>query len=105
MHYTLVKMDFTIIKENENLFFKRKEMIIEIIHTNAATLSKAEIIKTIGTKNSVDESQVIIEFIRTKKGIAESIAKIKILKEKLKEQPKKEAKQGETVEAQTSQAA
>ena len=100
----LVNMEMTIVNERDNPFFKRKEMIIEVKHPNAATPSKADVIKEIAGKNSVDESQVVVDYILTKKGIPQTIAKLKVLTEKPKVEPKSEAKQGENVEAQANQA-
>jgi len=57
------------------------------------------LIKEISKKENVDESQVHVDYIFTKRGLAESIAKVKILKEKPKIK-----KEGES-EAQASQAA
>lgn len=93
-----------IVKEKENPFLKRKEIILLIKHPNAATPGKAEIIKSIAASNSVDESQVVIDYISTKKGIQESLVKLKILKEKPKVVVRQEPK-GEVSEAQANQAA
>ncbi len=73
-------------EEKENQFMKRKELIVEIKHDKAATPSKAELVKMLAAQNSVEESQVVIDYIFTKVGIPESFAKVKILKEKPKEE-------------------
>lgn len=75
-------MEISVVDERENQFFKRKDLRIVVKHAGAATPSKAEIIKELAEKNSVDPSQVVIDYIFTKKGIGESEGKIKILKEK-----------------------
>lgn len=98
-------MDITIVNEKENPFLKRKEAVLLLNHPNASTPSKAEIITSLASSNSVDESQVVIDYIFTKKGIAESMVKIKILKERPKVVVKQEVKQGGSNEAQASQAA
>ncbi len=97
-------MDIAIVNEKENPFLKRKEMVLSLKHPNASTPSKTEIIKSVAGSNSVDESQVMIDYIFTKKGIAESMVKIKILKERPKVVVKQETKE-KSNEAQASQAA
>lgn len=82
----------TIVEERENPFFKRKELIVLLKHDAESTPSKAEVVREVAAANKVDESQVVIDYIFTKKGISESLARVKILKEKppVKEEPKKE---------------
>jgi ribosomal protein S24E len=80
------------------VFFKRKEEKILVKHSGSSTPAKNELIKTLAANNSVDESQIVIDHILTKKGSAESVVKIKILKEK--PAVKKEV---EKVETQVSQ--
>lgn len=99
----LVNMDIEIVKEKDNPFLKRREMVLLLKHPKSATPAKSEVIKNVANNNSVDESQVVIDCILTQNGICESIVKLKILKEKPKIKP--EAKQGENIEAQTSKAA
>lgn len=91
MPYTLVKMEMTIIEEKENPFLNRKELKLRITHAGGATPSKAEIIKELSSKYSVEEKQVSIDYVFSIKGIGESFAKAKILF-------------GEKNEAQTSKA-
>ena len=106
----LVNMDMTTVGEKENPFLKRKEINVILKHPASATPSKAELIKTLASNNSVDEAQIVIDYIFTKKGIAESLAKVKILKEKPKEvkqveKPIESEQKGEKAEAQASKAA
>lgn len=94
-------MEISVVEERENQFFKRKDLKILIKHTGTATPSKAEIIKELAEKNSVDPSQVVINYIFTKKGIGESEGKIKILKERPPAKAEKPAeKKEENNEAQ-----
>lgn len=85
-------MQITTIEEKENPFFKRKELMLLLKHDSTSTPAKAELVKMIASQQGVDESQIIIDYIFTKKGISESLAKVKVLKEKpaVKEEPKKE---------------
>lgn len=94
-------MEITTIEEKENLFFKRKEYLLLVKHRLAATPSKTELIKKIAEINNADENQIKIDYIFTKKGMCESIVKVKIFKEKPKEEKKQE---GEKIETQTDQA-
>lgn len=96
-------MQVDVIEEKENAFFKRKELTLLLKHDASATPSKAELVKMLAASHGVDESQVVVDYIFTKKGISESLAKVKILKEKPAiEQEKKEAA---TNEAQAGQSA
>jgi len=90
-------MQITTIEEKENPFFKRKELTLLLKHDAVSTPSKAEVVKMVAASNKVDESQVVIDYIFTKSGISESLAKVKILKEKpaVKQEAKKEAAAGE----------
>jgi ribosomal protein S24E len=89
-------MEVVVESEKENPFFQRKELKLILKHPLAATPSKAELKKELASRYACDESQVIIDYIFTKKGTCESLAKVKILKEKPKE------KEGGKAEAQTS---
>lgn len=82
MHYTLVNMDMTIVEEKENQFLNRKELKIKLKHIGMQTPSKAEVIKEIASKYTVNESQVLIDYIFSVKGLGESFGKVKILREK-----------------------
>ena len=77
--YTLVKMEMTIIEEKENPFLNRKELKLRLKHPGGSTPSKAEMIKDLASKYSVEEKQVSVDYIFSIKGIGESFAKIKIL--------------------------
>jgi ribosomal protein S24E len=111
----LVDMDLKILTEEENKFFNRKELKIELKHPNAATPTKVALLKELVTKYSAPEENILIDYIYTKKGSNESFAKVKIYKEKpkikvkeKKEKPKPEEtekpKEEEKSEAQTSEA-
>ena len=91
-----------IVQENENMLLKRKEVVLEIKHGNAATPAKTEIIGALATKYSVDPEHVVVDYILTRKGVNESVAKAKIYREKPKAGAKKEEAKGE---AQTNKAA
>jgi len=93
-------MDFEVLEEKENVFFGRKELQLSIKHPKLATPKKQELVKELSEKYSVPEEQVIIDFIFSKKGIAESIAKVKIYKEK----PKIKQKKGEKPKEEKSEA-
>lgn len=99
-------MEFKILEEKENPFFGRKELKVELRHTATATPKKQELIKELAVKYSVPEENVIVDYIFTQKGLAESIAKVKIYKEKpkVKEKKAKEVKKEEKSEAQASEA-
>jgi ribosomal protein S24E len=98
-------MEIVVVDEKENPFFKRKEVVLVLKHDASSTPSKAELVKQLAATNGVDESQVVIDYIFTKKGISESMAKVKILKEKppVKEEPKKQ--EGQASETQAGQSA
>ncbi|MEM5802221.1 MAG: hypothetical protein QXQ18_02445 [Candidatus Aenigmatarchaeota archaeon] len=97
-------MEIIIIKEKNNTFFKRKELTLVLKHPAEATPSKAELTKVLAERHNVDISQIKIDYIFTKKGISESLAKVKILEERFTEakDQKKEKKEGEKLETQTS---
>jgi ribosomal protein S24E len=101
-------MDFEVLEENENVFFARKELKLSIKHQKSPTPKKQELVKELSAKYSVPEDHVIVDFIYSKKGTNESVAKVKIYKEKpkVKESAKKkeEKPKGGEVEAQTSEA-
>ena len=100
-------MEIVVLEEKDNKLFNRKEMKVLFKHSGSSTPTKSEVVKNFAMQNSVDESQVIVDYIVTQKGSAESLARIKILKEKPKVQPsaekKAENKEVEKVEAQASQ--
>ena len=85
-------MEIEIIEERENVFFKRKDVKVLLKHEKAPTPSKEEVKKLLAEKYGVDVEQVHIDYIFGRTGKAESIAKVKILKEKpVKEEVKNEA--------------
>ena len=86
-------MEIKIVKEKENPFFKRKDLVIDVIHTSGPTPKTGEVAKELAAKYNVDESQVVIDYILTKKGLSESSVKAKILNEKPIEIEKKETKE------------
>jgi ribosomal protein S24E len=90
-------MEIVVESEKENPFFPRKELKLILKHPLAATPSKAEVKKELASRYACDESQVVIDYIFTKKGTCESLAKVKILKEK----PKEKKEEGK-IEAQAS---
>jgi ribosomal protein S24E len=92
-------MEIVNIEEKENPFFNRKDLKLILKHPLAPTPSKSELKKELASRYNCDESQIVIDYIFTKKGACESLAKVKILKEKPKEKPKEEEK----VEAQASE--
>jgi ribosomal protein S24E len=99
------RMDFDVLEEKENVFFARKELQLSIKHPKLATPKKQELVKELSEKYSVPEDQVVVDFIFSKKGLNESVAKVKIYKEKPKIKQKKEEKpKGEKSEAQASEA-
>lgn len=100
-------MDFEVLEENENVFFARKELKLSIKHQKSPTPKKQELAKELSAKYSVPEDHVVVDFIYSKKGTNESVAKVKIYKEKPKVKEsaknKEKPKEGEG-EAQTSEA-
>jgi ribosomal protein S24E len=97
-------LEVQVISEKENEFFKRKDLRAVVKHANAPTPAKAEIVKLLAEKYSVDSTQVAIDYIFTKKGVAESLVKAKILKEKPKvEEVQKKEEKSETQTGASSQ--
>jgi ribosomal protein S24E len=92
-------MEIKIVKEFENPFFNRKDLVLIITHTGTATPKTADVKKELATKYSVHDSQIVVEYIMTKRGLQESDAKVKILNERPpvveEEKPKEEAPAGE----------
>jgi len=84
-------MEFDIVEEKDNIFFKRKELKLRLKHPNASTPSKQELIKGIAEKYKAEEDCIVVDYIFTKKGLGESEAKVKIYEEK----PKLKEKKGE----------
>jgi len=103
-------MDIKVLEEKDNILFNRKDLKLEIKHHGMPTPKKEEIVKEVALKHSVPEDHILIEYIFNKKGIGESIARVKIYKEKVivkakkvKEKPKEQPKE-EKHEAQASEA-
>jgi|GEM_PF-2674478 len=120
-------LEIRLVKERDNPFLKRKDLVLDIIHTSSPTPRAADLKKELADKYKVDVSQVVVEYIMTQAGLNKSTAKIKILEEKppiMEEEPptaveaeeekpakkpltaeeKKEEKIGEEIEAQASEA-
>jgi ribosomal protein S24E len=95
-------MDFEVVDEKENIFFGRKELMLELKHSGTATPKKQELIKELAAKYSVPEENVVIDYIFTQKGLAKSTAKAKIYKEKpaVKAAKPKEGKKDEAPESE-----
>lgn len=105
MLYTLVNMEIEILEEKENQLLNRKELKLNLKHENAATPSKAELMKELVAKYSVPDENIVIDYIHSQKGIGLSTAKVKIYKEKPKVKTKKEkVKEEKSGKAQTSEA-
>ncbi|MEM5879172.1 MAG: hypothetical protein QXU74_01630 [Candidatus Aenigmatarchaeota archaeon] len=85
-------MEIEILEEKDNPLLKRKEIKINIKHTNSPTPKKQDLIKEIALKYSVPEDRILLNYIFTKKGVQESTAKIKIYQEPIKVKQKEEAK-------------
>jgi ribosomal protein S24E len=75
-------MEMTIEEERENPFLETRIVMVNLKHENAATPSKAEIIKILAAQKSLDEGLLVVDYVITQKGIGQSKAKVKILKEK-----------------------
>lgn len=75
-------MEIQIIKEKDNPFFNRKDLVLSIKHAGTATPKTAEVKKDLAEKYSVHDSQVVVDFIMSKRGLQESEAKVKILNER-----------------------
>lgn len=97
-------MEIRVIKEFDNPFFKRKDLVLDVLHHGEATPKKDEVRKEIAGKYNVDEAQVEIDFIMGKQGLDESQVKVKILEEKpIIVEEKKEEKISDEEASQASQ--
>jgi len=87
-------MEIKVKEEKDNPFFERKELLLELKHPNSKTPSKPELLKDLTSKYSAPEENILVDYIFTKKGITQSVAKVKIYKEKpkIKNVEKKEEK-------------
>ena len=95
-------MEIKVIKEKDNPFFKRKDLVLSIKHHGSSTPKTADVRKELAKKHDVDVSQVVVEFIMTKRGLNESEAKVKLLDEK---PPVSETPVSETPAAETEETA
>lgn len=75
-------MEIKVVKERENVFFKRKDLELEIAHVGAPTPKTDDITAELATKYGVDKEQIVVDYILTKKGSNGSVAKAKVLAEK-----------------------
>ncbi len=75
-------MEIQVLKERDNPFFKRKDLVLNIIHTGAPTPKTDDVKKELAKKYNVHVSQVVVDYIMTKSGLNESTAKVKILNER-----------------------
>ena len=85
-----------VVKEVENKFLNRKELLLKFSHKNAPTPSKEEIKKQVMKEYKADEDNVDIRYIASKKNTNYSFAKI-FLKEVEKEKKQTREKQPEEV--------
>jgi ribosomal protein S24E len=75
-------MEIQVVKERDNPFFNRKDLVLNIVHTGTSTPKTIEVKKDLAAKYNVHDSQVVVDFIASKRGLQESEAKIKILNER-----------------------
>jgi ribosomal protein S24E len=80
-----------VLKEVNNIFLNRKELLLRIPHKNAPTPSKEEVKKIIIEKFKVKEQNIDLKYIFSQKNRDYSIAKA-ILKE-VKEEKKQAGKE------------
>lgn len=85
------------IEERENVFFKRKDVKVELIHHGSPTPSKVEVERIIAEKFGTTPEHVLVDYIFGKVGIGESVVKAKIYEEKIKK-PKEEKPEEERPE-------
>jgi ribosomal protein S24E len=98
-------MEIKIVKEKENPFFKRKDLVLDLVHRGQATPKIDDVKKELAERYKVDASQVVVEYIMTKSGLNESSAKVKILNERPPVvEEKKEEKKEEKQEAPAAEA-
>lgn len=80
-----------VIKEIENIFLNRRELLLKFSHPNAPTPSKEEIKKQIIEKFKIDENEIDIKYIFSQKNKNYSIAKVFL--NKIKKKNKEEGKE------------
>lgn len=86
-------MEVKVLEERENVFFKRKDVKLELVHHGSPTPSKQEVEKIIAEKFKTTPDHVLIDYIFGKTGIGESIVKAKIYKERVKKPEEKKPKE------------
>jgi ribosomal protein S24E len=89
-------MEIKVLKETENPFFKRKDLVLDISHASGPTPKTDDVKRELAAKYNVDVSQVVVDYIMTKSGLNVSTAKVKILNEKpvaVEEKPNADAPQ------------
>lgn len=82
-------MEIKIIQQKENPFLERKEIMLQIIHTNEPTPSRQELMKEIIKMFNTEEEKVQIDYILSKRGKPEAVAKIKIYNKPIKKKVEK----------------
>lgn len=67
-----------VVGRNENQLLNRKELNLEITHTNQGTPNKAVVVSELSKNYSVPSNQIYVYDLGTKKGLHRSIAKANI---------------------------
>jgi len=102
-------MELEILEDKENKLLKRRELKLDIKHSQSPTPKKQDLVKELAAKYSVPEDHIVIDYIFTKKGTQESSVKAKVYEEapkakvkkkKVKEKPKGEVKAVEEKKAE-----
>ncbi len=73
-------MEVEVISEKENPLLERREVMVRIKHTGAATPLRSEIRKLVAAKLSADDDKMIVGSLDQSFGVSESLAKVKIYK-------------------------
>jgi len=73
-------MEIEVISETENPLLERREVMVRIKHTGAATPLKSEIRTLVAAKLSADDDKMIVGSLNQSFGTSESLAKVKIYK-------------------------
>ncbi|MBU5682711.1 MAG: 30S ribosomal protein S24e [Candidatus Aenigmatarchaeota archaeon] len=71
-------MEIKIIQEKNNPLLKRKELLLEIDHSNKATPSREELANEISKMFNVEKEKIVIDYILSIRGCSKSKAKVKI---------------------------
>ncbi len=100
----MLKID--VLDERENLFLKRKDLMLLVDHAGSATPKTNDLIVKLSEKFKVDQEKIEIVYILSQKGTAKSKIKAKFWQEKVikKEKPKEEKGEGTTVEGGANEA-